>query len=206
MSLKTLYPYLYEEEQSKGVAQEECLRSCEAKIREIAVLRHGLEASWDRLTRCARAMASRFSQGGKLLTFGNGGSCTDAQAAAALFSRSYPALALTNDVAVLTALSNDVGFELCFSRPLAVFGTERDVALGISTSGNSENVVRALEEAKRRKLLTIGLAGADGGRMAEARLDHLFVVPSAAVPRIQEVHTTLYHLLWELMGRENADG
>ena len=110
-----------------------------------------------------------------------------------------PALALTDDVAVVTALANDVGFEVVFARQLAAFGRPGDIAVGLSTSGNSDNLVRGFEEASRRGLLTIGLAGYEGGKMAELdTIDYLFVVPSSSVHRIQEAQTTVYHVLWEL--------
>jgi D-sedoheptulose 7-phosphate isomerase len=110
-----------------------------------------------------------------------------------------PAFGLTNDIAVITALANDVGFEVVFSRQIAAAGRRHDIAVGLSTSGNSANLLRAFEEASRRGLLTIGIAGYDGGWMAECDgIDYLFVVPSASVHRIQEAQTTIYHALWEL--------
>jgi D-sedoheptulose 7-phosphate isomerase len=100
---------------------------------------------------------------------------------------------------VVTALSNDVGFEVVFARQVAAWGRPGDIALGLSTSGGSANVLAAFAEAHRRGLLTVGLAGYDGGKMAEAdTIDHLFVIPSASVHRIQEAQTSLYHVLWEL--------
>jgi len=100
---------------------------------------------------------------------------------------------------VVTALSNDIGFEVVFARQIAAFGRQGDVALGLSTSGNSENLIRGFEEARRRGLLTVGLAGYEGGKMAETdAIEHLFVVPSSSVHRIQEAQTTVYHVLFEL--------
>jgi D-sedoheptulose 7-phosphate isomerase len=155
-------------------------------------------------------MADAFRSGGRLFAFGNGGSSTDAQDVAALFlnpgdpsKRPLPALALTTDVAVVTALSNDVGFEVVFARQLAAFGRPGDIALALSTSGNSDNLIAALREAARRGMVTAGLAGYTGGQMAELPgLHHLFVVPSSSVHRIQEAQTTIYHALWELTQRE----
>jgi len=166
----------------------------------------------EQLEACARATAERFSAGGRLLTFGNGGSSTDAAAVAGVFlaggqgARPLPALTLTADVAVLTALGNDVGFDVVFARQVAAMGRPGDIALAVSTSGGSENVIRALDEARRRGLLTVGLAGYDGGRMAETGLDFLFAVPSSSVHRIQEAQTTLYHVLWSLVQGELAGG
>jgi D-sedoheptulose 7-phosphate isomerase len=106
---------------------------------------------------------------------------------------------LTNDIAVVTALSNDIGFDVVFARQLGAFGRSGDIAVGLSTSGNSANVLRAFDEAARKGLLTVGIAGYDGGKMAELdTIDYLFVVPSPSVHRIQEAQTTLYHALWEL--------
>jgi D-sedoheptulose 7-phosphate isomerase len=114
-----------------------------------------------------------------------------------------PALALTADSAVVTALGNDVGFDVVFARQLAAFARPADIAVGLSTSGNSVNLLAAFDEARRRGMLTVGIAGYCGGRMAElASIDHLFVVPSASVHRIQEAQTTLYHVMAELA----ADG
>jgi D-sedoheptulose 7-phosphate isomerase len=150
-------------------------------------------------------MAARFADGGRLLVFGNGGSSTDAQELTTVFLHPggqlppLPAIALSNGAAVMTALANDIGFEVAFSRQVAAFGRAADIAVGISTSGNSANLLRALEEAGRRGLMTVGISGYDGGRMAELGfLDHLFVVPSPSVHRVQEAQTTLYHALWEL--------
>jgi D-sedoheptulose 7-phosphate isomerase len=100
---------------------------------------------------------------------------------------------------VLTALSNDIGVDVVFARQLAAFGGKADIAVGLSTSGNSENLLRAFDEASRRGMLTIGIAGYTGGKMAELEtIDYLFVAPSASVHRIQEVQTTMYDALWEL--------
>ncbi|GAA3120418.1 phosphoheptose isomerase [Streptosporangium carneum] len=114
-------------------------------------------------------------------------------------ARALPAFALTADVAVVTALSNDIGFEVVFARQLAASGRAGDIAFGLSTSGNSRNLIAAFEEADRRGMTTVGLAGYDGGQMAELdAIDHLFVVPSTSVHRIQEAQTTVYNVLWEL--------
>jgi D-sedoheptulose 7-phosphate isomerase len=119
--------------------------------------------------------------------------------AAAGVPPALPAFALTNDIAVVTALTNDVGFDVVFARQIAAFGRATDIAVGLSTSGNSANLLAGFAEAARRGLLTVGISGADGGKMAELpSIDHLFVIPSASVHRIQEAQTTVYHALWEL--------
>ncbi len=183
----------------------EVRKSTSAKAREIVQFREGtIDLIAEPLVDCAAAMARVFEAGGRLLSFGNGGSATDAQAVAHSFllpshGRAIPAMSLTADVAVLTALGNDIGFEAVFARPIGALGRRGDVAMGISTSGNSRNLLRAFDEANRRGLLTVGLAGDQGGAMAEAgTIDFLFVVPSSSVHRIQEAQTTIYHLLWEL--------
>jgi D-sedoheptulose 7-phosphate isomerase len=139
---------------------------------------------------------------------GNGGSATSAaDLVAELLSppgdgQPLPALCLTNDVAVLTGVANDVSFDDVFVRQVIALGRPRDVALAVSTSGNSENLVRGLREAARRGMGTIALCGYDGGRIArEAAVDHCFIVRSSSVHRIQEVQMTVYHLLEELVQR-----
>jgi D-sedoheptulose 7-phosphate isomerase len=204
--VESLYPFLYEGAADLDAVLEEVRRSSVAKVEEVVALRQEvLRRDGERLLACAEAMAAAFAAGRKLLAFGNGGSSTDAQDVATTFlhpatgRRPLPALALTSDVAVVTALANDVGFEVVFARQIAAFGRAGDVAVGLSTSGNSDNLVRAFEEASRRGLLTVGLAGYEGGKMAELdTIDHLFVVPSTSVHRIQEAQTTIYHVLWEL--------
>ena len=211
--MEALYPFLYDEPQGIDSVLEAVRQSTVEKAAEIvAVRRLVAERFGEQLEACARQMAERFSAGGRLLTFGNGGSSTDAAAVAGIFlagaddSRPLPAMTLTADVAVLTALGNDVGFDVVFARQVAAMGRRGDMAFAVSTSGGSENVVRALEEARRRGLLTIGLAGYDGGRMAEIDLDFLFAVPSSSVHRIQEAQTTMYHVLWSLVQGELAGG
>ncbi len=204
--VETLYPFLYAGETDLDAVTADVQRSTEEKIAEVVALRETVRGQLaERLAACAGEMAAAFAAGGKLFAFGNGGSSSDAHAVAHLFlapeheGRPLPALALTGDVAVVTALSNDIGFEVVFARQLAAFGRAGDVAVGLSTSGGSANVLRGFDEASRRGLLTVGLAGYDGGKMAEAdTIDHLFVVPSSSVHRIQEAQTTIYHVLWEL--------
>jgi D-sedoheptulose 7-phosphate isomerase len=151
---------------------------------------------------CAGSILERLGRGGTLFTFGNGGSSTDAQDLAAdALERDWPAACLNNDVATVTAVGNDVGFDKAFSRQLIPLGAANDIAVAISTSGNSDNLIAGLDEARRRQMLTIGIAGYDGGRMAELGwLDHLFVVPSDYIPRIQEAQATIYHLLLDAIG------
>jgi D-sedoheptulose 7-phosphate isomerase len=179
--------------------------SARQKLAEIVALRRQVGASSGAaLAACAVELAPAFASGATLFAFGNGGSSTDAHAVVHAFmnprppAAPLPAVCLADDVAVLTALSNDVGFDVVFARQLRAFGRAGDIALGISTSGGSPNVLAGLEEAKRMGMMTVGLSGYGGGPMAElAALDHLFAVPSSSVHRVQEVQTTLYHVLWE---------
>jgi len=204
-SVESLYPFLYSGQTDVCAVLEQVRQSTVAKAEEILRLRREVrDTDGTRLLQCAREMATRFAAGGRLLAFGNGGSATDAQQLATLFlypgsARPLPALSLASDAAVLTALSNDIGVEVVFARQIAAFGTKTDIAVGLSTSGNSDNLLRAFDEASRRGMLTIGIAGYSGGKMAELHsIDHLFVAPSSSVHRIQEAQTTMYNVLWEL--------
>jgi D-sedoheptulose 7-phosphate isomerase len=205
-SIETLYPFLYSGQTDVSAVLEQVRLSTVAKATEIAELRQTvLTADGERLQACAADMASRFAAGGRLLAFGNGGSATDAQQLVTTFlapggtARPLPAVGLASDAAVLTALSNDIGVDVVFARQIAAFGASQDIAVGLSTSGNSENLLRAFDEASRRGLLTIGIAGYAGGKMAELdSIDYLFIAPSASVHRIQEAQTTIYHVLWEI--------
>jgi D-sedoheptulose 7-phosphate isomerase len=159
----------------------------------------------------AAAIVASLKNGGKLLIFGNGGSAADAQHTAAdlvgRFQRQRPALAaiaLSADTSVLTAVGNDEGYERVFARQVEALGREGDVALGISTSGLSPNVVRALEAAKGRGLGTIGLTGRDGGHVGKM-VDIHVNVPSDSTARAQEVHRTLMHAMCDLVERAFAD-
>jgi D-sedoheptulose 7-phosphate isomerase len=205
-SVESLYPFLYSDTSDLPAVLEEVRRSTVAKAGEITELRRVISArDGGRLMACAADAAARFAAGGRLLAFGNGGSATDAQQLATLFlnpggtARPLPALGLANDTSVVTALCNDIGVDVIFARQVAAFGRAGDIAVGLSTSGNSDNLLRAFDEASRRGLLTIGLAGYEGGKMAELdSIDYLFVAPSSSVHRVQEAQTTVYHVLWEL--------
>jgi D-sedoheptulose 7-phosphate isomerase len=217
--IESLYPFLYAGSTDSATGRaantaavlDQVRASTVAKVAEIAELRQAVaQRDAGRLAECAAEAAARFAAGGRLFAFGNGGSATDAQQLATLFlnpgrdgaGRDWPplpAFSLASDTSVLTALANDVGVEVVFARQLGAFGTKNDIAVGLSTSGNSANLVRAFDEAARRGMLTVGLAGYDGGKMAELdSIDYLFVAPSSSVHRIQEAQTTTYHVLWEL--------
>jgi D-sedoheptulose 7-phosphate isomerase len=205
-SMESLYPFLYADTGDLAAVLEQVRASTVAKAGEITELRRVIAArDGARLAECARQAAARFAKGGRLFAFGNGGSATDAQQLATLFlhpggdTRPLPAFGLANDTSVVTALANDIGVDVVFARQLAAFGGKTDIAIGLSTSGNSENLLRAFDEAARRGMLTIGLAGYEGGKMAELdSIDYLFVAPSASIHRIQEAQTTIYQVFWEL--------
>ena len=182
-------------------------RSVLSKAGEIGELRaQTLTEGCDELLAAAATLRRSFEDGGKLLAFGNGGSATDAMDVVADF-RAPPqgwcpraAVDLTGDAAILTALANDIGPEVLFQRQIIAYGLPGDVALAISTSGSSANIVEALAEARRRGLATIALVGYDGGQIAAERLaDHVVVTRSEHIPRIQEAQASAYHVLRELV-------
>jgi len=157
------------------------------------------------LVALADVISERVRQGGKVLTFGNGGSAADAQHFAGelvgRFTKEGPpiaALSLTTDTSIITAVGNDYGYEHVFKRQLEAHARPLDVAVAFSTSGNSENVLAAVRAAKSRGLLTVGMTGEGGGKLA-ALVDHLFAVPSKDTPRIQEAHHLMNHILCELL-------
>jgi D-sedoheptulose 7-phosphate isomerase len=192
-----LYPFLESGERDLDSVLADVRASTVRKGHDVIELRRGIDL--EAIERCGAAVLDRLARGGRLVAFGNGGSSTDAQDLAAdALARGLPAIALNNDVATVTAVGNDVGFDKVFARQLIPLAREADVAVAISTSGSSPNVVAGLEEAHRRGMLTIGIAGYDGGRLDELEwLDHLFVARSDYIPRLQEAHATIYHLLLE---------
>ncbi len=209
---RQLYPFLYPAAPGAtghlDAVLTEVRGSTLQKARDIAALRRALVEEYrDETVAAAEAMRVRFAGGGRLLAFGNGGSATDAQDAAADCMappgpgwQPLPALALTNDVGVVTAVGNDVGFENVFLRQIIALGRRGDIAVGFTTSGNSPNVLAALVEARRRGLLTVAFAGYDGGALARpGAVDHCFVARVEHVPRIQEGHATVWHAVLELV-------
>jgi D-sedoheptulose 7-phosphate isomerase len=167
-----------------------------------------------RIEACAAAMAESFARGATLFAFGNGGSACDAQHVSVEFMHpifekrtALPAIALPCDMALMTAKGNDRDYSMTFVEQLRVLAKKGDIAVGISTSGKSANVNRALAAAREMGLLSIGFAGRDGGRMP-GLCDHSFVVPSFSIHRIQETQETLLHVLWDaihvLRGEEDV--
>lgn len=200
-----LYPFIDSEETDVSTLLDDLAASARGKALESAALQHSsLDVYGDELIAAGAEMADRFRRGGRLYTFGNGGSSTDAATLASLFSRPalgrpVPAWSLAADNAVVTALGNDVGFDLIFKRQIIAHARDRDIAIALSTSGNSEDLMTAITEAKQRGLLTIGFSGHDGGRMASAEdLDYCFTIHSQSIHRIQESHAMLGYRLWSV--------
>ena len=160
------------------------------------------------VARAARLVTEAMRAGGKLLIFGNGGSAADAQHIAAELAfrmgrerAALPALALTTDTSLLTAISNDRSFDFVFARQLAALGRRGDVALALSTSGNSPNIIEALRQAREMGIATIGLLGAGGGQAA-GLVDLALLVPCDETPRVQEVHIEVGHIICQLVEDE----
>lgn len=202
---RLFYPFLFTGGQSSAEevlaqVQHSTLEKCRALI---ALRRATLERHHDDIVATGVAMAQAFAAGATLFAFGNGGSTTDAQDLVADLLdpplptwAPLPAVSLTNDIAVITAVGNDVGFDNVFTRQVIAFGRRGDIACGISTSGNSKNVLVALEQAKKQGLLTVALSGYDGGKMAGMdAVDFCLTAASDHVPRIQEAQATVYHAL-----------
>jgi len=198
-----LYPFLGGHEQETGDLISEVASSILMKTADDSRLRERMAAeSADAISYASAAIVARLSRGGKLILFGNGGSATDANdwALDCVLPppkfRPVPAVSLSLEPANITAVANDVGTELIFQRQLIAQARPEDVAIGISTSGGSRNIVMALEEARKRKLLTVALLGYDGGAIRRRGLaDFAIVVPSDYIPRIQEVQASVYHVI-----------
>lgn len=191
-------------DESSGVA--ELYRAVFEEHREVVGLtREAVAAPFAALV---RTCSDSLREGGKLLLFGNGGSAADAQHIATELAvrysadrRALAAVALTTDTSLLTAAGNDLGFERIFARQIEALGRAGDVALGISTSGKSPNVLLALRQAREQGLRTAGLTGGDGGSLPSL-VDHCLTVPSTVTARIQEMHITLGHMLCQALEAE----
>jgi D-sedoheptulose 7-phosphate isomerase len=202
-----LYPFLGKEKQETLDIVAEVAASIQMKVRDDARLRAQVAKEESEKIGCAAvAMREHIDQGGKLIIFGNGGSATDANdwAIDCVMPppeyESIPAVSLSMEPANISAIANDVGTELIFQRQLIAQARPGDVAIAISTSGGSKNIVTALEEAKKRNLLTVALLGYDGGEVARRGLaDFPLIVRSDYIPRIQEVQASIYHLIRETL-------
>lgn len=203
-----LYPFLGEAEDELEPVVDDVRCSALLKAAEIGALRaQTLSENRATLILAARALRASFADGGKLLALGNGGSATDAMDAVADFRssdggrRGRPAIDLSEDSAIITAIANDIGVDAIFSRQVIASALAGDALLALSTSGNSRNVIEALAEARARGLLTIAMVGYDGGRIASEQLaDHVVITRSEHIPRIQEAQASAYHALRELVG------
>jgi D-sedoheptulose 7-phosphate isomerase len=198
-----LYPFLGSEQQRLEGVVEEVQGSMLQKMEEVNGMRAAVaETEVEAISEIAAAIAGRLAAGGKIIAFGNGGSATDANDLVADCVApppgfgTVPAVSLAAEPANITAIANDVGVEAIFLRQLIAHARPEDIAVGISTSGGSANILAALAEARKRGLLTVGIVGYDGGRIVGERLaDHAVVVRSDYIPRIQEVQASVYHVL-----------
>lgn len=200
-----LYPFIEGTIEDPQALLGDLARSAMGKAEISARLqRKSVEQFHDQIREAGAAMAERFVAGGRMYTFGNGGSSTDASTLASLFARPargrpLPSWCLANDQAVVTALGNDVGFDLVFSRQIIAHSKPVDIAIALSTSGNSDDLMMALIEAKKRGLMTIGFAGHDGGRMATSQdVDFCFTIDSQSIHRIQESQAVIGFQLWSV--------
>ena len=207
-ALASLYPFLRGTRADADTLDHALLDAVRLKAEDSVVTkREFFERNGERLVTMARALADVYQHDGRLFTMGNGGSSCDAAHVAVEFQHPItagrPALAainLTADTAMLTAVGNDVGIEHVFVRPLLAQARRGDALLGVSTSGNSPNLLAAFATAKRMGLATFGLSGHDGGAMASsADIDHCLVVEASSVHRVQETHVVIYHVLWDLV-------
>ena len=212
--LKNLYPFLHGKKQDAGLLDEALLESVRQKAEDsVATKRAFFEKNAQAVVAVAHAIADVYRRDGRLLCMGNGGSSCDAAHIAVEFlhpvTTGRPALTAVNlvaDTAMMTAVGNDVGIDHIFVRQVIAQARSGDALIGISTSGNSENLMAAFVKAREMGVATIGLSGHDGGRMAaNGALDHCLVVQSDSIHRIQETHVAIYHILWDLVHTLLAD-
>jgi D-sedoheptulose 7-phosphate isomerase len=212
--LQTLYPFLHGKAQEAGKLDAALVHSVSVKAAESRAASEAFfAANVQPLVGAAQALARVWQDGGRLFAMGNGGSSCDAAHVTVEFlhpiTAGRPALPTVNlgaDLAMLTAVGNDVGFDQVFARQIEAQGRSGDAVIGFSTSGNSANLLEGFAAARRKGLATLGLAGGDGGRMKSSGLvDHLLVVETSSVHRVQECHVAGYHILWDLVHTLLAD-
>jgi D-sedoheptulose 7-phosphate isomerase len=207
-----LYPFLGQTKQDENALLVQVAESIRMKVGDDALLREQVARGQSDAIRVAiTSMRERIRAGGTLIVFGNGGSATDANdfvmdcIAPPVGMAPVPALSLSNEPANITAVANDVGVDVFFLRQLSALGRAEDVAIGISTSGGSRNVIMALEEARKRGMLTVALLGYDGGEIRRRGVaDITIVVKSDYIPRIQEVQASIYHVIREGLSNEDS--
>ena len=206
--LYTLYPFLQGKVRSSDVLDQSLLESVLQKAAESRdVQKKYFERYGATLVAAARALAQVYQNGGRLLAVGNGGSSCDAAHIAVEFIHpigvgkpSLEAIDLSADTTSITAISNDFGFDQVFARQLLAKGREGDALIGLSTSGNSKNVLAAFAQAKKMGMLTIALVGGNGGKIATSSdVDYCLVVENTSIHRVQESHLPTYHILWDLV-------
>lgn len=211
--LEGLYPFLHGKRQDVASQHAALLESVRQKANHhIDVIGGFFAENGEAIVATAKTIAEVYRKDGRLFSMGNGGSSCDAAHVAVEFlhpiTAGRPALTaidLTSDRTMMTAVGNDVGFAHIYVRQLIAQARKGDLLIGLSTSGNSANLVRAFEKAKEMGLKTIGLAGMSGGEMAEIGLDHCLIIPTDSIHRIQECHVTIYHILWDLVHTMLAD-
>jgi len=211
--LSALYPFLHGKQQDSASMQEALLESVRQKAADhVVVFESYFDQNREPIVDAAKILAEMYRQNGRLFTMGNGGSSCDAAHVAVEFlhpvTAGRPALTainLTTDVAMMTAVSNDVGYDHVYARQIIAQGRKGDCLIGMSTSGNSANLLRAFAKARELGMTTIGLAGMSGGEMAKAELDACLVVETDSIHRIQECHVATYHILWDLVHTLLAD-
>jgi D-sedoheptulose 7-phosphate isomerase len=212
--LRELYPFLHGDKHDVRAVDVALLDSVQQKAaHSVEVKRQFFAANGVAIVAAARAIASVYQRGGRMLAIGNGGSSCDAAHFAVEFLHpitagrpALPAINLVADDAMLTAVGNDVGFEHIFARQVIAHGRPGDGLVGFSTSGNSRNLLMAFARAREMKLTTIGLAGGDGGEMSRSPdIDHCLVVATDSIHRVQETHVATYHILWDLVHTLLAD-
>ncbi len=210
--LRALYPFLHGQAQDPVRMEAALLSSVAEKARDSRRTNEAFFAEQSGpLIAAARAIAATYRANGRLFSMGNGGSSCDAAHVAVEFAHpvtagrpALSAVSLVADLAMISAVANDIGFEHIFVRQLVALGRRGDALVGFSTSGNSANLIAAFAKARELGIVTIGFAGGDGGRMKSA-VDHSLIVPSASIHRVQECHVAAYHVLWDLVHTLLAD-
>lgn len=212
--LQSLYPFLHGKTKDAAQERDALLTSIERKAADSVDVKQRFFASNDEaLIAAATAIAEVYRRNGRMFSMGNGGSSCDAAHFAVEFQHpvtagrpALPAMNLCVDTAMMTAVGNDVGMAHIFVRQLEAHARAGDGVMGFSTSGNSDNLINAYRKAKQLGLVTLGLAGGNGGEMrASGLVDHCLVVDTDSIHRVQEVHVACYHILWDLVHTLLAD-
>jgi D-sedoheptulose 7-phosphate isomerase len=212
--LGSLYPFLDGARRDPGALADALLASARAKARDSAeTIERFFAAHGDQVVAAAQTIAGVYRGGGRLFTMGNGGSACDAAHIAVEFLHpvtagrsALAAVNLANDLAMMSAVGNDVGFAQVFARQIIALARAGDGLIGVSTSGNSENILAAFDKARAMGLRTVALTGGDGGRMRQsASVEHCLVVETGSIHRVQECHVAIYHVLWDLVHSLLAD-